>query len=68
MKAFEYETLHSDDFKPLMKNTADGPKQVFALDAVPFIVVDLNAVEQRENALSLERIARQRNYENRTVR
>jgi hypothetical protein len=57
-RPFEYETLHVDDFKPLMMDTADGPKQVFALDAVPYIVVDLDAVQKRENALCQERIAR----------
>ena len=54
----EYETLHCDDYTPLMRNTADGPKQVFALDAVPLIVVDLNAVEKRELNWLKERIAK----------
>lgn len=60
-KAFEYETLHCDDFKQL-RDRKGNP--VFALDAVPFIVVDLAAVEARECALLVERIQRQRDYEN----
>ena len=56
----DYEVLHVEDFQPLTRK--DGT-QVFAFDAVPYIVVDEAAIERRENAWMQERIARERNYE-----
>lgn len=45
-KAFEYDTLHADDY------TVVG----MALESVPLIVVNEEAVERRADALMQERI------------
>jgi hypothetical protein len=47
-------TLHADDYTVIGK----------AADAVDYIVVNPKAVQQRETALLLERIALSRKYEN----
>ena len=58
-------TLHNDDYTPIGwfdMVTGDPPKGSVAL-----IEINTNAVQQRENAQLLSRIAREREYENRVL-
>ena len=54
-------TIHTDDLRQVgWFDTLTGePKR----GSVPLLVIDTNAVEQRENADLVARIARQRDYE-----
>ena len=57
-------TIHNDDLRQV--GWADMLTGTPKRGSVPIFEIDTNAVEQRENALSVERIARQRDYEART--